>query len=130
MKRIVSIGLIIACSPSGPMAIAWAVLASSLFGVVINTWYSTKLLGYGVLAQLRDQVSTLAITALAALSGWLVLRWMPAGTLAMVVAILGAAVIYLGAAALSRNAAFMEILELGRTLRSREPLSRNLPSGP
>jgi O-antigen/teichoic acid export membrane protein len=129
MKRIVSIGLIIACSPSGPMAIAWAVLASSLFGVVINTWYSTKLLGYGVLAQLRDQVSTLAITALAALSGWLVLRWMPAGTLAMVVAILGAAVIYLGAAALSRNTAFMEILELGRTLRSRESSARNLPSG-
>jgi hypothetical protein len=54
---------------------------------------------------------------------------MPAGTLAMVVAILGAAVIYLGAAALSRNTAFMEILELGRTLRSRESSARNLPSG-
>ncbi|HET7562433.1 MAG TPA: lipopolysaccharide biosynthesis protein [Rhodanobacteraceae bacterium] len=130
IKRIVSIGLIIGCSPGGPMAIAWAVLASSLFGVVINTWYSKKLLGYGVLAQLRDQASTLAITALAALSGWLVLHWMPTGTLAMVIAIFAAAAVYLCAAALSRNTAFTEILELARTLRSKAQVSRHLPSEP
>jgi O-antigen/teichoic acid export membrane protein len=130
LKRIVSIGLVVACSPGGPMAIAWAVLASSLFAVAINTWYSRKLLGYGALAQLRDQAPTLAITAFAAFSGWLVLHWMPLGAPAMVLAIFGAALVYLGAAALSRSTALMDILELARTLRSREPSPDKTPSGP
>lgn len=130
LKRIVSIGLIVAASFYGVMAIAWAVLVSGLFAVAINTWYSKKLLGYGVLAQLLDQASTLAITGLAALTGWLVLHWMPPGAPAMILAIVGAAVVYLGTAALSRNTAFMEILELGRTMRSRDAVPRNLPDGP
>ena len=129
LKRVVSIGLIVACSPGGPIAIAWAVLVSGLFAVAINTWYSKKLLGYGVLAQLRDQASTLAITGLAALSGWLVLHWMRAGTPAMVLAIFCAVTVYLGAAAISRNTAFMEILELVRTLRFRDTAPPNVPGG-
>ena len=120
IKRIVSIGSIIACSPAGPVAIAWAVLASSLFAVAINTWYTHKLLGYGALAQLHDQAGTLLLSAPAALAGWLVLRCMPAGTLAMLAAIVVAAVVYVGGAALARNRALADLLELSRTLRSRE----------
>jgi O-antigen/teichoic acid export membrane protein len=118
LKRVISIGLIVACSPGGPVAIAWAVLAASLAAVAINTWYSRKLLGYGLLAQLRDQTATLATTALAAASGWCLLHWMPSRAPAMVLAIAGAALVYLATAALSRNTALVEILELLRTLQS------------
>jgi O-antigen/teichoic acid export membrane protein len=128
LKRIVSISLIVTCSPGGPIAIAWAVLASSLFAVAINTWYSKKLLGYGVIAQLRDQLPTLAITALAALGGWLVLHWLQSGTTAMIVAVFSAALVYLGASALLRNAALMEIVELFRTLWSKGPVPGDMPS--
>lgn len=117
-KRVVSIGLIIACSPFGPIAIAWAVFASSLFAVVINTWYTHRLLGYGALAQLHDQAGTLLLAALAALAGWLVLRWMPAGTFAMVVAIAAAMIAYLAGATLARHRALADILELARELRA------------
>ncbi len=116
-KRVVSIGLIIACSPFGPIAIAWAVFASSLFAVAINTWYTHRLLGYGALAQLHDQAGTLLLAALAALAGWLVLRWMPAGTFAMVVAIAAAMIAYLAGATLARHRALADILGLARELR-------------
>lgn len=117
VKRVISIGLILACSPRGPLAIAWAVLASSLIAVAINTWYTHELLGYGALAQLRDQTHTLLLSALAALAGWLVLHWLPPGTQAMFAAIAAAVIIYVGGAALSRHRALSDLLELGRTLR-------------
>ena len=117
VKRAVSIGLIVACSPGGPIAIAWAVLASSVFAVALNTWYTHKLLGYGVLAQLRDQVGTLFLSALAALAGWLVLRWMHSGAPAMIAAIVAAAAAYLAGASIGRHPALREMVELGRTLR-------------
>jgi len=119
-KRAVSIALIVACSPFGPIAIAWAVFASSLFAVAINTWYTQKLLGYGALAQLHDQAGTLLLSALAALAAWLVLRWMPAGTFAMVVAIAVATVVYLAGAVLGRHPALADIRELARALRAGE----------
>jgi O-antigen/teichoic acid export membrane protein len=117
-KRVVSIGLIIACSPLGPVAIAWAVFASSLFAVAINTWYTHKLLGYGALAQLHDQAGTLLLSALAALAGWLVLYWMPADTFAMAAAISVAMVAYLAGAVLGRHRALADIRGLAQALRA------------
>jgi O-antigen/teichoic acid export membrane protein len=120
VKRVISIGLVLACSPFGPVAIAWAVLAASVAAVVINTWYTHRLLGYGALAQLHDQLGTLMLSALAALAGWLALRWIPAGTFAMVVAIVVAALFYVSGAVLARHRALVDLFELARTLRSRE----------
>lgn len=123
VKRMLSIGLILACSPGGPMAIAWAVLVSSLIAVAINTWYTHRLLGYGALAQLRDQAATLLLSSSAALAGWLVLRWLPPGTGAMAAAIAAAVVVYFAGAKLSRHQALTDIFELARTLRAgRTPL--------
>ena len=117
-KRALSIGLVLACSPFGPVAIAWAVLVSSLFAVAINTWYTRKLLGYGALAQLHDQAGTLLLSALAALAGWLVLHAMPAGTFAMAMAIVVAMIVYIGGAVVGRHRAVADLLGLARTLRA------------
>ena len=128
-KRVISIGLILACSPGGPVAIAWAVFASSLVAVAINTWYTHKLLGYGALAQLRDQAGTLLLSALAALAGWLVLRWLPGGAGAMVAAIVIALIVYLAGAALGRHRALSDIIELARSLRSGNAAGRGPHDG-
>lgn len=130
IKRVFSISLILACSPGGPMAIAWAVLASSIFMVLVNTWYSRKLLGYGVLDQLRDQTSTLLLSAVAALAGWLVLHWMRTGTPAMLSAIAAAVVVYLSGAFVGRHPALREIFELARTLRSSPAQAQGIEGGP
>lgn len=130
VKRVVSIGLIVACSPGGPSAIAWAVLLSSLVSVGINTWYTQRLLGYGALAQLQDQIGTMLLSAVAALAGWLVLEWTTAGTLPMLTAIAISAIVYLGGAVLWRHQALADILELARTLRARSPPTSSAGKGP
>lgn len=122
VKRVVSIGLVVACSFYGAMAIAWAVLASSLFGVLVNTWYSHKLLGYGVLAQLQDQSATLLLSAVAAGVAWLASHWLAHAPLALAVAIVAAAAVYFGGAAAGRVAAWRELLDLLHALRSQNGL--------
>lgn len=117
-KRIVSIGLILVCSPYGPMAIAWAVLASSLFAVLINTWYSKKLLDYGLLTQLADQLSTLLLSLLAGLMGCMVLHFMRHGTVAMIVAVAASASTYVAGALLAKHLAFDDLCSLLRTLQA------------
>lgn len=117
IKRVASIGLIVACSAYGAMAIAWAVLASSVFGVVVNTWYSHKLLGYGVFAQFRDQFATLLLSAVAAGVAWLASHWIKHAPEALAVAIVAAAAAYFGGAALCKVAAWRELRELFHALR-------------
>lgn len=124
-KKIIAISLILVCSPFGPVAIAGSVLISSFFGVAINTWYSKKLLGYGLLAQLLDQHSTLALSFTAALAGWAILHWTQPGLMTTLLAIVVAAAVYLGCAILFRNPALLELVALVQTFRSSRPTTPN-----
>lgn len=119
IKRVVSIPMIVAGSFFGALAIAWAVLAASVFGVIVNTWYSHKLLCYGVIAQLQDQATTLALSIVAAGAAWLASHWLRYTPYALVVAIVTAALTYLGGAIVCRMAAWRDLLDLLRALRSR-----------
>lgn len=121
VKRIAMILLIVASSPLGSLAIAWAVLVSSVLSYAVNIWFAQKLLGYGVRAQLRDQSATAGLSALAALAAWLVLHWSARGSGAMVLAIAAAVLVYGGVAMMTRNPAFTDLLELGRALRAGQP---------
>ncbi|MGN6313442.1 MAG: lipopolysaccharide biosynthesis protein [Rhodanobacteraceae bacterium] len=115
-KRAISIGLIVVASFHSVLAVAWAVLISSLCAAVINTWYSKRLLGYGIVAQLKDQLGTLALSAAAALTGWLVLHWTHGTRAGFLFAIAAAAIVYIAAAVVSRQRALLELMELMRTL--------------
>lgn len=126
IKRVVMLAFIVASGPFGPMAMAWAILASSLFGVIVNTWYSRKLLGYGILPQFQDQSATLLLSAAAAGVAWLASHWLAYAPLALAVAVLAAAATYLGGGALGKVTAWRELLEVLRTLRSRTAA----PNGP
>ena len=54
LKRSVAIGLTIAASFYGILAIAWAQVLASIFSLWVNTHYSDVFLDYGIFKQLRD----------------------------------------------------------------------------
>lgn len=128
IKRVVMLALIIVSGPFGPMAMAWAILASSLFGVVVNTWCSRKLLGYDTLAQFQDQSATLLLSAVAAGVAWLASHWLAYAPLALAVAVVAAAAAYIGGAIVGKVAAWRELLDLLHALRSRDVVRIN-PTG-
>ncbi|MDO1527788.1 lipopolysaccharide biosynthesis protein [Fulvimonas sp. R45] len=125
-KRAISIVLIVIASFHSVLAVAWAVLISSLCAVVINTWYSKKLLGYGIVAQLGDQLGTLALSAVAALIGWLVLHYAQGVKFDFLFAIVAAAATYIAGAIISRQRALRDLAELMRALYHGNPASSSL----
>ncbi|MGS0997839.1 lipopolysaccharide biosynthesis protein [Rhodanobacter sp. UC4451_H18] len=118
-KQLIGIALIAAASQWGPLAIAWAVLASGVSGVGINAYYSKKLLDYGPVEQLVDQTATFVLSAIAAAAGWAILHWTAPGPISMLGAIMAAAVIYGVLAALTGNIALNGLLSVVRTLREK-----------
>ena len=111
--------VVLAVSLAMALAVAAAMLAASLVATVINTWYSGKMLRYGLLQQATDQVQTVAAMTLAALPAWGILHWMPPGGLLPTFgAILVAAVIYIGAALLFRHPALQELHGLMKNMLS------------
>lgn len=119
IKKVVAIALIILASTYGPLAIAWASLATSVFAGVVNTHYSRRYLGYGIAAQMADQGATMLLSILAALAGWSVLHWSPPSMLATLLAIAMAMAVYFGTAAVFRPAAVSDLLVLLNSLKER-----------
>lgn len=118
IKKAILIGLIILFSPGGAVAVAWAVLISSLIAVVINTHYTGKLLGYGLWAQLIEQRGTVALSSLAAFAGWLGLRLVSNGEVALLLAVTTAALVYVAGAAVTAHPALRQLSFLLGSIRS------------
>jgi teichuronic acid exporter len=129
-KKLISITLVIFSSVFGPIAVAAAVLASSVFGAFINTWYSKGQFNYGILAQLADQKSTFILCGVAALSGWAILHWARAGIIPTTVAVGISAILYFGGAVLFKNPALDALIDLGKSIYIRNNAAKkkgNMP---
>jgi O-antigen/teichoic acid export membrane protein len=118
VKVVVSICAVVTGIPFGVVGVAWAVLGSSIFAVTINTWYSHKLLGYGALAQLRDQYPTLLLSACAAAAAWPASHWVQPAPLALAAAIASAVIVYVSGAVFSGVGAWHDLLGLLARLRN------------
>ena len=117
MKKTVSFGLVLLASSHGPVAVATAVLAGSICGVVVNTRYSSRLLGYGLPVQLMDQRLTLALCVAASAAGWAILHWTTPSPSHTAAAVAAAALVYVTGALLFRSEALAEIISLARSLQ-------------
>lgn len=101
-------------SPFGALAIASATATSSVVAIFINTWYSRRMLGYGLPSQLLDVAAPLAASAIAAATAFVVYRQIPERNAAIYVAILAAAIAFVGLAIVFRMRAGQEFLLLLR----------------
>ncbi len=119
LKNIVVIVVTLVAAPFGITAIAGAMLVAAGFGAAINTWYTHRMLDYGMLAQLRDQRATFLLTGLAAMPAWALMHWLKPGIPATALAITVAFIIYLGSAAWLRHSAFVNLVAILRNLTRR-----------
>lgn len=118
VKGLTSIPLVVGASFFGVQAVAWAVLASSILCVVINTHYSGHLIGYGMLTQLRDQTTTFLLAVLSAAIAVAASRWAANPLLALLSGITLAVIAYCAIARLVNMAAWYELMELLKAVRA------------
>lgn len=122
-KALTAIPLVLIASFHGVLAVAWAVLVSSLVCVLINTWYSRRLLGCGLLAQLHDLLPGLLLTLWAVAVAWLAAGWFDHAGLSMGTAMVAAMVCYVAGAAMFRLQAWRDLLGFMQTLRAGHALT-------
>jgi teichuronic acid exporter len=119
IQKLTGIGLVVISAAGGPIMIAWATLAATLFSVCITTYYVNKLLRYGILSQVQDQLGTFVLSIAAAFTGWCVLHFMVASVTNTVLSIFSAVVVYILGAFATQHLALKEFLVLVRSLRVR-----------
>lgn len=118
VKQAAAIALIVISARWGVLAIAWSVVASSVVALAVNAHYCGRLLGYGLIPQLRDQSTTLFLTIAAALTGWAVLHWTDPSPVNFLFATAVAATAYLLIALLTRNAALAGVISMMRAMKA------------
>jgi teichuronic acid exporter len=120
IKQLAVIGLILVSSPGGPIAIAWGIFASGIVGAIVNTHYSKKLLGYGVMAQMTDQGATFVLSLPAACAGWAILHWTRPNPISMFGAVVISATIYVVLAVTTKNKALNGLISMVRALHTKK----------
>lgn len=118
IKKTILISLIILLSPAGPVGIASAVLISSVIALFMNSYYTRKLIGYGILAQLMDQRGTLVLSAFSGLSGWMMISADISEALGIPLSIIAASATYISGALLSKHPALSHIMSIAKSARS------------
>lgn len=117
-KKVVSIALVVAAAPFGPLSLAWALLAASVIAIFINTWYAERLMKYNLASQILDQLPTAACCVVSVIAGWLTMLWLSQQPWAFVAAATMAVVSYLGFACLIRHPAIPEMTSMLHTVRA------------
>jgi len=117
IQKLAGIAFILISASGGPIMIAWATLAATLFAVCVTTYYVSRLLGYGMFLQIHDQLGTFALSIVSAFVGWCALHFMEASVGATATSILSAAAVYLFGAYLIKHAALREVIALANGLR-------------
>jgi O-antigen/teichoic acid export membrane protein len=122
-KNLVIVVATLATARFGTIVVAGGMLAAGFCNAAVNTWYSHRLLGYGALAQLRDQRWTFLLSALSALPAWAMLHWTKESLLSVLLAILAAAIVYVGMAMVLRLPAWLQVVSVCKNIFHPESLS-------
>lgn len=89
IKKIIGVGVIVVTIPFGVVTMCWGSVATSLIGLVINTYYTGKLINVGFFVQVRDLFPSFVLSIAMAIAVYLLVSFMPAGHLAQLVSGIG-----------------------------------------
>lgn len=109
IKRSVGLFILICTLPWGLVAFCWGGVAGSLIALIINTYYTGKLIHVGYVRQMKDLAHILFLSFLMYGVVWGVLQFIPNLLLQIVIGGTVGAVFYLGGAVLLKFAELEEI---------------------
>lgn len=128
IKKIFGIVVLIGTVPLGLYWMCWGSLLSSLIALVINTYYTGKLINFGFFKQIKDIASVLILSLVMGVAVWTTLKILILPpVLKLTIGIIEGAFIYIGGAKLFHFTEFNEILSLlKRNNKNEQPDNSNL----
>ena len=123
------LALVLLCARWGVVAIAWAVLASSLLATLLSAWAIHLGVGYSVGQQFRDNVDTVLLSLPVAAACWLLLGLMGNGIPALCLVTVGSAALYVTGAWIVRHPTLSTAWDMVRALYPHSASSRQDTGG-
>ncbi len=104
IKKIMAVCILFISVPFGIIVMCYGRVAVSLISLVINTYYTGKLIQVGFMKQMQDLTPTLLYALSMGALVWCVIQWIPNMVLQIIIGILVGIIYYLGIAKLTKSA--------------------------
>ena len=113
IKKAIGIAILIGTIPLGLYWMCWGVVGGSIISLIINTYYTGKLINLGFFKQMKDLLPTLLLSLASGVGAWALVSFVsmpPGGALAAGVGV--GILIYVGGAKLLHFKEFTEICSI------------------
>lgn len=120
VKRLIGLVLIVLGARAGMMPLMWALTIIGYTSILINMYVNGRLIGYGIVAQVKDLIGYFIAALACAGAVWLlgrVLPWHP--YLVMFIQVVVFLVLYLGISLLFRFSSYYTYLDVAKTYLKR-----------
>ena len=114
IKKICGVVMLCITVPIGLIAMCWGSICTSIIALVINTYYTGKLIQVGFLKQMLDLTPTLVYCAIMAILVLLVNYFMPSNILKLTVGIPTGVIVYVAVSKLTSAPELGELIQLIR----------------
>lgn len=113
IKKIVGVATLCITLPLGLIAMCWGTVINSLISLVINTYYTGKLINLGFIAQMKDLLPVLILSLVAGIVVYISISFLPLPSwLQLVCGVIEGSLIYIGVAKLLRFPELGEIVAI------------------
>lgn len=119
IKKTIAISILFASLPFGIFAICWGRLLYSLIAILLNTYYTKRLIGISLSKQINDFMPSLLCGIVMAVTVWLSTYWISSMVLQIVIGMSLGGILYISLIFVFQKSIFIEFCDI---------IKSNLPS--
>lgn len=112
IKKTIAIGILFASLPFGIFAICWGRLFYSLIAILLNTYYTRRLIGLPLLKQINDFMPYLFCGVVMAITVWFSTYWISSMVLQIIIGMIIGVALYILLIFIFRRLIFMEFCDI------------------
>jgi teichuronic acid exporter len=120
VKKVVGISILLVTMQISVIAMAVGTICSSLIALVINTYYTKKLLNYGLIRQLKDLYDIIALSIISCIPSFIISLEFSPTVLSLSISIILAIAIYLILSKIFKLDEFSELIDIAKRRIARQ----------
>lgn len=114
IKKAIGLIILLVSIRISVMAMAWSLLITSFFSMIINSWPSKGLFDYDFFSQMRDIFPNILASAIMGVFVYLEGLWIPGTLIKLILQIITGALIYIGMSVLLKNQSYEYLMGIIR----------------
>jgi O-antigen/teichoic acid export membrane protein len=112
LKKVIGISILLITMQISVIAMAIGTICSSLIALVINTYYTKKLLNYGLIQQFKDLFNIFAISVLSCIPAFAISLMFSSTILHLAISVILSIVMYIAISKIFKIVEFLELIDI------------------